>query len=334
MKKINLIFFIILFLVSSHSYAEKWHIKMKKKEKKDFAYYVLKAQSDNKMVFNTRNIKDPNIYKFFDNFEDRMGVTEKGIEFDLKYSFKGHKLDWKRYNIEGHAQRFQIMEPYKETTKKNKTKWYRVGYFVPEGLKIDKHTISIFDFKKLYGKGEKTHDAALNIINNRFNWVFNSPNYTSHKNETGEEYLYFDTYFVNLDHNFSPLKGKWVNVLVNARWSKDGFLHMWIDGKLRSSYFGDTLGGASSIRFKFGPYRHHMSEATDAGLKIPDVKIKYANVGKADKCEDLWSGCNEIISQLSDQSQLNGVRIVVLCKTAPQSSTCKNLGYPNNPRPF
>ena len=308
--------------------------KNEKKEKKDFAYYVLKAQSDNKMVFNTRNIKNPNIYKFFDNFEDRMGVTEKGIEFDLKYSYKGHKLDWKRFGIEGHAQRFQIMEPYKETTKKNKTKWYRVGYFVPEGLKIDKHTISIFDFKKLYGKGEKTHDAALNIINNRFNWVFNSPNYTSHKNETGEEYLYFDTYFVNLDHNFSPLKGKWVNVLVNARWSKDGFLHMWIDGKLRSSYFGDTLGGASSVRFKFGPYRHHMSEATDAGLKIPDVKIKYANVGKADKCEDLWSGCNEIISQLSDQSQLNGVRIVVLCKTAPQSSTCKNLGYPNNPRPF
>ena len=334
MKKILIIIFFINLLFSSYSYAEKWHINMKKKEKKDFAHYVLKAQSDNKMVFNTRNIKDPNIYKFFDKFEDRMGVTEKGIEFDLKYSFKGHKLDWKRYDIEGHAQRFQIMEPYKETTKKNKTKWYRVGYFVPLDIKIDKHTISIFDFKKLYGKGEKTHDAALNIINNRFNWVFNSPNYTSHKNETGEEYLYFDTYFVNLDHNFSPLNGKWVNVLVNARWSKDGFLHMWIDGKLRSSYFGDTLGGASSVRFKFGPYRHHMHQATNEGLEVPDLKIRYSNVGKADKCEDLWSGCNEIISQLSDRSKLNGVRIVVLCKTAPQSSTCKNLGYPNNPRPF
>ena len=116
MKKINLIFFLILFLASSNSYAEKWHINMKKKEKKDFANYVLKAQSDNKMVFNTRNIKNPNIYKFFDNLEDRLGVAEKGIEFDLRYSYKGHKLDWKRFGIEGHAQRFQIMEPYKETT--------------------------------------------------------------------------------------------------------------------------------------------------------------------------------------------------------------------------
>ena len=32
----------------------------------------------------------------------------------------------------GYAQRFQIMEPYKQTTKKGKTKWYRVGYFIPE----------------------------------------------------------------------------------------------------------------------------------------------------------------------------------------------------------
>ena len=52
---------------------------MKKKEKKDFAYYVLKAQSDNKMVFNTRNIENPNIYKFFEKFEDHLGVAEKGI---------------------------------------------------------------------------------------------------------------------------------------------------------------------------------------------------------------------------------------------------------------
>ena len=56
---------------------------MKKKEKKDFAYYVLKAQSDNKMVFNTRNIKDPNIYKFFDKFE-KIPQILKNIEVNDK----------------------------------------------------------------------------------------------------------------------------------------------------------------------------------------------------------------------------------------------------------
>ena len=50
-----------------------------KKEKKDFAYYVLKAQSDNKMVFNTRNIENPNIYKFFENFTTPMDILYFGL---------------------------------------------------------------------------------------------------------------------------------------------------------------------------------------------------------------------------------------------------------------
>ena len=67
---------------------------------------------------------------------------------------------------------------------------------------------------------------------------------------------------------------------------------------------------------------------------IEELKIKYSNVGKADKCDDLWSGCSEILSQLNDKSQVIGARAVVLCSTSPQSSSCRNLGYPKNPRPF
>ena len=228
MKKILIILFSLL-LVPSISFANKWHIKMKKREKKDFAHYLLKAQLDNKMVFPLRNIKNPDFYKFFDEFEDHLGVKEKGIEFNLKYSFEGHKQDWTRWGVPGHAQRFQIMEPYKETTKKNKTKWYRIGYFVPADTRTDKHTISLFDFKTLYGTGEKTSDAQFNIINNRFSWVFNSPNYLATKNETEAEYFYFDHYIVTLDQNFARLKGKWGNILINAKWSEQGFLHLWID---------------------------------------------------------------------------------------------------------
>ena len=51
MKKI-LIIILSLLLLSSHSYAGKWHTNMKKQEKKDFANYVLRAQSKNKMVLN------------------------------------------------------------------------------------------------------------------------------------------------------------------------------------------------------------------------------------------------------------------------------------------
>ena len=83
-KKILPILVIILVSVPSFSYANKWHIKMKKKEKKDYAHYVLKAQLDNQMVFNLRNIKNPDIYKFFNEYEDYLGVKEKGIEFIIE----------------------------------------------------------------------------------------------------------------------------------------------------------------------------------------------------------------------------------------------------------
>ena len=334
MKKILSILFIILLSVPSFSYANK----MKKQEKKDFDNYVLRAQSKSKMVFNGRNVPNRSgLYKFFDKIEDRMGVAEKGIEFNLSYSDVGDKLDWSRWGKPGFAQRFQIHEPKKYTTKKGKTKWYRVGYFIPKNINTSKHNLSLFDFKMIYGKeGEKAVGPGLNINNNSILWMFNGPNYKVAPNEAGEQY-YFDGYTVHLDDRFSPLRGKWVNLLINAKWAKDGFLHLWIDGKLRSSYFGDVLGGASRVRFKFGPYRNYMTDATDQGLEIKDAVIRYSNVGKADKCDDLWSGCDEIINQLNNNSQVHGAISVSMCipsGDADKPASCKNLGYPQNQRPF
>jgi len=336
MKKI-LIIILYFLLFPSHSYAGKWQTNMKKQEKKDFANYVLRAQSKNKMVFNSRNV--PNrlgLIKFFDKIEDDMGVAEKGIEFNLSYSDEGDKLDWSRWGKPGFAQRFQIQEPNKHATKKGKTKWYRVGYFIPKNFNTFKHNISLFDFKMIYGKGEKAVGPSFNINNNNIVWIFNGPNYKVAANESGEQYN-FDGYAVHLDDKFSPLQGKWVNLLINAKWAKDGFLHFWIDGKLRSSYFGDVLGGASRVRFKFGPYRNYMTDATDQGLEIKDVVIRYSNIGKADKCDDLWSGCDEIINQLNKKSQVHGAISVSMCipsGDADKPASCNNLGYPQNPRPF
>ena len=66
------------------------------------------------------------------------------------------------------------------------------------------------------------------------------------------------------------------------------------------------------------------------------MKVRYSYLPQQfDNCEDLWSGCSELISQLSNQSQVNGARAVVLCtSTSSQSSSCKNLGYPSNQSPF
>ena len=124
-------------------------------------------------------------------------------------------------------------------------------------------------------------------------------------------------------------------MIVNAKWADEGFLHLWINGKLVSSYYGNTLAGADKIRIKFGPYRNYMDDATSQNIKIDDLNIRYANVGKSSKCDDLWSGCKELQDQLSNNSQVLFAEAVIICETGPNKETeCKNSGWPQQMIPF
>ena len=308
---IKIVLFFCITLIFSNAYAQKWHTNFKKQEKKDFDFFVLKDESKKSMVYNVRNVKKKkNLLKFHENFQD-----ERAVEINLSYEDKGHEMDWKRWNESGFAQRFQIMEPYGKTTKAGKNKWYRVGMFIPEDVTSINHTISFFDFKMIYGKGEKTVGPSFNLTNNEFTFFFNSSEYKIFEDRKGSEGFLFDHYGIVLDEFYEgKLKDKWVNFIINANWSKNGFLHLWIDDELRVSYFGDILGDADRVRFKFGPYRNHMIEAKNKGQTIKDIKILYSNVGKSDKCENLWNGCKYLTDQLSNISQLHGVSHAIFIK--------------------
>lgn len=57
------------------------------------------------------------------------------------------------------------------------------------------------------------------------------------------------------DKNF---RGRWHDFIVHARWSlkKDGFLKVWVNGKLKADYHGPTMTkGNKTIYHKFGLYR-------------------------------------------------------------------------------
>ena len=328
---------LFLFIVSlpSLSFANKFEDKMSKKEKKTYNQYVLRGELEGNMVFTIRNIKEKKgLVTFFDEFEDRLGVKEKGVEFNIKYSDKGHKNDWERWGNPGHAQRFQIMEPLKKVAKKNQTKWYRVEYFLDGTYFSKKHNLSIFDFKPIKGKSEVGVGPTFNYTDNRFSWTFNSEKFYTDDNEVGGQ-NYYNTFSLDLNQSEIPLKGKWVNLIINAKWADDGFLHLWIDGKLVSSYYGQTLAGADKIRIKFGPYRNYMDDATSENIDIPDLKVKYANIGKSNKCNDLWSGCDELTDQLSNNSQAHFAHAIIICETAPNKDTkCRNSGWPQEIIPF
>ena len=62
-------------------------------------------------------------------------------------------------------------------TKKGKTKWYRVGLFIPGKTNTEKHTISFFDYKMIYGKTEMTVGPAFALVNNEFVFFINGSEY-------------------------------------------------------------------------------------------------------------------------------------------------------------
>ena len=83
----NLLALLLLFASSSSLlFANKFEGKMSEKEIQKYNDYVLRGELDNNMVFTIRNIKEKKgLINFFEEFEDKLGVKEKGVEFNIKY---------------------------------------------------------------------------------------------------------------------------------------------------------------------------------------------------------------------------------------------------------
>ena len=305
--------------------------ELSKKQKNNFNKYVFKGeyQQDGAMVLIDNNIIDR--YEFFDEFKDDF-ISEKGIKIDLRYSDKGGESDWGRFGLTGHAQRWQVMERVDFAANKGEEKWYRVFVHIPDDTDAFRHQISFFDFKYIECLGEKTYGPYFNLRNREFVSGLLSPYYFEYPHHNNQQNAHGDL-AITYNADFTKFKGVWLGFLMNVKWAEDGHFHLWLNGKLRKSFYGDTIFHYDRVRFKFGPYRNYMDDATKMGETIEDISIRYATVGRGDTCDDVWSGgCDHFTSQLTEFSQLNGVEKLVLCQVdggrkegEPTRSICNNF---------
>ena len=290
--------------------------ELSKKQKDNFNKYVFKGdyQQEGAMVFNPRNVSDTDRYEFFDEFKDEF-VSEKGVKIDLKYSDKGPKGDWIRWGNPGFAQRWQIMERVDFAANKGEEKWYRIFVHIPEDTNAFLHQLSFFDFKYIECLGEKSVGPSFNLRSRDFVSVLTSPYSFKYISEGGDLSNAHGELNITYNADFTKFKGVWLGFLMNVKWAEDGHFHLWLNGKLRKSFYGDTIFHYDRVRFKFGPYRNFMDDATKLGETIEDVSIRFATVGRGDTCDDVWyGGCDHFTSQLTGFSQLNGVEKLVLCQ--------------------
>jgi len=123
--------------------------------------------------------------------------------------------------------------------------------------------------------------------------------------------LYLDQQVHGSTEKYYPLlskkefRGKWHKIELHIKWSRsdDGFFNVWIDGRQKVKYSGQTMD-ASQAYFKYGIYRSFLSRYNrEEKLKyiqnkdieyedIPEPKIPtqivyYSNVKRADSREGL-----------------------------------------------
>ena len=101
--------------------------------------------------------------------------------------------------------------------------------------------------------------------------------------------------------NKNDLFGKWHDMVFNAKWSlkQDGYLKMWINGKLVYHYIGSNLTPREKEGFQFGIYRGTTNYSPKEATQVAYYdEIRYAKK----KCEklkldDLGYSCSDLETQ-------------------------------------
>ena len=125
MLKYLTLFIVTFSLVSPVAQAKNWSkpsegasTTLTKDLKAKFDQFVFRREFKKNMALTERSV--PIRQGLIEFSEDYFG--EKGVKFNLSYSDIGDQMDWVRNGTAGFAQRFQLGEPIKKTSKKGTDK--------------------------------------------------------------------------------------------------------------------------------------------------------------------------------------------------------------------
>ena len=116
--------------------------------------------------------------------------------------------------------------------------------------------------------------------------------------------------FINSSPLLEPIEmlGRWNDVVINAKWTDkdDGFLRIWINGKLAYDYTGTTTEKGLKAYHKFGIYDSYLSRYTSG--KIPTRVVYYDEVRTANSCkklklDELGYACQSLLGEVEKRKQ-------------------------------
>lgn len=271
---------------------------------------------EKKMVLHMNNAIDADELKFVrkDNRD--------AILIELTYEDEGGKSDWLRFGEPGFAQRVQIKLSDLFAIKKGEERWYKLSYYLEgnnltpnQGNNNAAHQLSLFDLK-IQAKPYKDIGVGFNYATrSNQNFSFNFLQDTEGKKSRYAGLIQYDfpTYFFYLDSAASgrPYHDRWVDVVLNIKWSDKGHTRVWLDNELIINAASAPLGGKPTTQysFKFGPYRNDMPP----NRRAPDIKVYYAGVGLEESCEALLPNCENLKKQVTPFEMIKNIGKKEVC---------------------
>ncbi|MDC0131137.1 heparin lyase I family protein, partial [Planktomarina temperata] len=259
-----------------------------------------------------------------DSFEIVEFEGRTAAKFSVSFKDKGHPNDWGRFGTVGHAQRFQVQE--KERTHEmvdGKEYWYKFSLFIPEGAGSEHHTVSPFDFKDRRNGSQRDPALAFDIIQNQTTMVLKTHGEECRKviNTQGivSDFCERPGLFANMIEN--KLRNRWLDFVFHIDLRKgQERTKFWINKKLTGVFNGDLSPYGKYLGFKFGLYRHHMTEAPG------DETLYYSDIMRRHSCEELGiDSCNDF-KEAQDQNGVFGAKEIVACFREPsQGKPCPTV---------
>ena len=259
-----------------------------------------------------------------DGFEIVEFEGRTAAKFSVSFKDEGHPNDWGRLGTVGHAQRFQVQE--KERTHEmvdGKEYWYKFSLFIPEGTGSEHHTISPFDFKDRRNGSQRDPALAFDIIQNQTTLVLKTLDEECRevRNTQGEVSDFCERPGLFAGMIEDNLRNRWLDFVFHIDLRKgQERTKFWINRKLTGVFNGDLSPYGKHLGFKFGLYRHHMTQSPN------DEVLYYSDIMRRHSCDELgMDSCNEFI-EAQDQNGVFGAKGIVACFKEPsQGKPCPRI---------
>ena len=259
-----------------------------------------------------------------DGFEIVEFEGRTAAKFSVSFKDEGHPNDWGRLGTVGHAQRFQVQE--KERTHEmvdGKEYWYKFSLFIPEGTGSEHHTISPFDFKDRRNGSQRDPALAFDIIQNQTTLVLKTLDEECRevRNTQGEVSDFCERPGLFAGMIEDNLRNRWLDFVFHIDLRKgQERTKFWINRKLTGVFNGDLSPYGKHLGFKFGLYRHHMTQSPN------DEVLYYSDIMRRHSCDELGiDSCNEFI-EAQDQNGVFGAKGIVACFKEPsQGKPCPRI---------